>query len=312
MKYFFSNSAQSRGVRNKIARQSQLLGITEADIIEIDLLKLVRLGITGFFSKFHGTYYVREGMLINILFLTYKVEDLVVELNRPLTSVVGKRSRFFLYLRRLLMRNLLRKADRIICMSEEIFLSLELPLRKNAEVFENFFGYVTLTHQEFAEASKEYDLLIVADLTQPWQAADFLKQYLIKYENRTLLHIGGGRIDLPNVTSLGYLTDQDDLLRQVAKARVALSQLGLKRIGFSQATPLKHVDYVVARLPIISGARDLLLETVYDIAYLSFEDIHELERLVLEASAGYCPVDANNLIDKITDYSKRYVNFVCR
>ena len=211
--------------------------------------------------------------------LTYRAEDLVVELNRPITSVFGKRSWLFLYLRRILMRNLLRKANRIVCMSEEIFLSLDLPLRKNAEVFENFFGYLALTNREIAQVPKEYDLVIVGDLTQPWQAADFLKQYLIEYEKRTLLQIGVGRIDLPNVTSLGFLKDQDDLLRQVSKARVALSQLGLRRIGFNQATPLKHVDYVVAKLPIISGARDLLLETVYDVAYLSFEDIHELERL---------------------------------
>ena len=84
---------------------------------------------------------------------------------------------------------------------------------------------------------------VVGDLTQPWQAADFLKQYLIEYEKRTLLHIGVGRIDLPNVTSLGFLKDQDDLLSKFQR-RVALSQLGLRRIGFNQAIPLK-CDYVV-------------------------------------------------------------------
>ena len=139
---------------------------------------------------------------------------------------------------------------------------------------------------------KEYDLVIVGDLTQPWQAADFLKQYLIEYEKRTLLHIGVGRIDLPARYKF-RLPKRSGRLTEASFKGVALSQLGLRRIGFfNQATPLKHVDYVVAKLPIISGARDLLLETVYDVAYLSFEDIHELERLVQDANVRHLSVDA--------------------
>ena len=251
--------------------------------------------------------YVREGLLVNFVLLFCLNIKIVIELNRPLNSVHGIRSSKILRLRRFILRLVLFKSYKIVCVSEEIYLSLSSVQQAKARVFENFFGFINNVEIDTDLATvKQFDAVIIADIEQPWQAKDFIEAFLCEYPHRRLLHIGKGNFSAKNATSVGQISDLTQLRSLAKSAVVAFSQLGLKRIGLTEATPLKHVDYVSCRLPIISGAIDKLLSDVYPVFVLDCEDTKFLDSLIVRVEENLTDTNVENLLKKIHDYSTEY------
>jgi len=309
VQYIYSNISRSQGVENKVSRQSSLLNISKNNIHRITYSNSIIFVIRSLLFRHSDRSYVREGLFINVLILISFNTNFIIELNRPITSLKGRRSPIILRLRRFFLKILLKKAIKIVCISSEIFNSLENSYKVKAEVYENFFGFNTIITNPNKDVKKLFDLVIVADLDQPWQARDLIESYLLSYPSRKLLHIGDGSLKANNAKSLGIVNDLAQLHKEVSTAKIALSQLGLKRIGFQEATPLKHVDYVTCRLPIISGARDKLLYGYYPVHELKSENVKELEKLIVSIENSPRDIDTTNLELRIKDYSERFVSF---
>lgn len=311
MKYIYSNFSSSGGVEKKIARQCRLLDINTEEIVSLNFWVSCKFILRNWFVSDRSPVYLREGLLANIVIACcFCPDNLILELNRPLSSIKGRRSTFILKIRRYFLKLLIVKAQKIVCVSSEIHGSLSEHAKHKSVVFENFFGFLDVesTNRKI-DVSKKFDLVLVADLNQSWQARDFLESYLLKFSDRTLLHIGSGNLVAPNATSVGYLSDPLQLTNCISGARVAISQLGLKRIGLTQATPLKHVDYVNCGLPIISGATDQLLNDCYPIFELKSECVNDLEQLVLLALRAGSEPNLLELTRKLSTYSDKFRNF---
>ena len=307
MIYCYSNVSKSKGVSDKVSRQVDLLKVAHDNIVELNKFNLFLLCIKYFAIRDKGRWYFREGLLVNIFILLTANMNFVLELNRPLSSIKGRRSKFILWVRRSILLNVLSKSGKIISISSEIHNSLPEAEKLKSMVFPNFFGFDFRGIEQHKKIKKKtYDLVIVADLEQPWQAKDFLEEYLIRFPSRTLVHIGKGTLNLPNVTSLGVIEDLSVLRSEIQTACVAISQLGLKRIGMVEATPLKHVDYVMSGFPIISGAMDILLDGVYPIYKLSKEDVEQLEAILVKIENSYQNVSLEELQKRVNYYEKQF------
>ena len=311
MKYIYSNFSSSGGVEKKIARQCRLLDISAEEIVSLNFWVSLKFIFRNWFMSDRSPVYLREGLLANIVIACcFCPDNLIIELNRPLSSIKGRRSAFILKIRRYFLKLLILRAQKIVCVSSEIHGSLSEHAKHKSVVFENFFGFLDVeSTSRKIDVSKQFDLVLVADLNQSWQARDFLESYLLKFSDRTLLHIGSGNLIAPNATSVGYLSDPVQLMNSIRRARVALSQLGLKRIGLMQATPLKHVDYVNCGLPIISGADDRLLNGSYPIFELQSECVNELEKLVVVALRVGNEPNLSELKQKLSIYSEKFRDF---
>lgn len=308
MKYCYSNISKSKGVSNKVARQVDILQITGENIIELNKVNFLYLFFRYLISKQNERWYFREGLLVNIFILVSLKKDFSLELNRPLSSLIGRRSKITLWIRRFMLLRVLSRSRKIISVSKEIHNSLPEAAQFKSCTFPNFFGFnhITAARGDTPGRKQIYDLVIVADLEQPWQAKDFLEEFLLCYPDRTLLHVGKGFIDAPNFKSLGFIEDMDTLRAEIQSAKVALSQLGLKRIGMTEATPLKHVDYVACGLPIISGAVDTLLDGAYPIYYLQTEDVKNLEEIIVNIENTSQELSSENLEERVSLYEEEF------
>jgi len=268
--YLYSNLSKSIGVENKVKAQAELLEIKNIIAIKqkSDLQKLYKL-------KNSTEIYIRESLLISILSLYLYIKPgkkkIIVEANRGIGNISGRRPKFILTLRAIISKPLFKKCDKIICVSEEIKNSFPDNLKQKCIFVPNIYRY-TIDNKENVPSLKKYDILFMGSALQIWQEPKLIEEFAKKYPQLKILHIGEGVFKANNISDIGYITNKLDLEKQIKECEVAVSQLGLKKIGMREAYPLKHAELVSCDIPIISGAFDQIL--INDPAYAYLEEVN--------------------------------------
>jgi len=297
----------SMGVFKKVLAQCEILNIPKHHVVNlISVRGIFRLLKLPFISNVN--VYCRESLISSLVMflMTFVMKfKLVVEVNRAYNNKLGRRGRFFLNVRNMLAGMIYKKANKMVCVTQEIKNSFSGASFFNKCIFvPNIYSYNDIDAVSVKDEVK-YDAVFLGDTNQLWQAPELISSLARQYPNMSILHIGDGGFDEQNIDSIGIIKSDLKLNQHLSTCRVALSQLGLKRIGLTEAYPLKHASYVRNSLPIVSGAQDkLLMESGYSYHYLIRENVNDLYEAI--SNLSLVNVDKFSLIDKIDEYKNIY------
>lgn len=270
--YIYNNRAEAPGVAKKIAAQGQFLsGDHSVVLVNLGSPKALN-ALTLALRADH--LYCRDGLavaLFIIVFCLISKKKIALEVNNAKGSLSGTRSTFVLKVRQLLQKLALKSVNCLVGVTSEILLTYE-PLQVNRIIVPNIWGWTDITHSSNEESTREkakFTFVFLGDLNQLWQGKEQIIRLLELNHSWSLLVIGNATkwpsSVASRVTEVGVINCTQRQVILCRQAKIGLSALAFQgNRGLTQASPLKHLVYCEASIPIITGCVDhMLIESRY-------------------------------------------------